>query len=64
MSLGKGEEKFIRLIKQAGLRFPVYNKTMIAIYVLMLFDEKMTLNSAKYVKQIPIIFDLFATDQV
>ena len=52
-------KKYISHIKKKGERFSLFNDTNIAMYALMFHDNTET---AKYVKQIMIIFDLLATD--
>ena len=49
-------------IKKKGERFSLFNETNIAMYALMLHDDTITVDTAKYVKQLMIIFDLLATD--
>ena len=55
-------EKYISHVKNKGERFPLFNETNIAIYLLMCNDDTIIVDTAKYLKQLMIIFDLLATD--
>ena len=48
--------------KKEGERFSSFNDTNIAMYALMFHDDTITVDTAKYVTQIMIIFDLLAAD--
>ena len=49
-------------IKMKGERFSLFNENNIAMYALKLHNDTIIVDTAKYVKQIMIIFDLLATD--
>ena len=48
--------------KKKGERFVLFNEANIAMYALMFHDDTIIADTAKYVKQLMIIFDLLATD--
>ena len=54
-------KKYISHIKKKGERFALFNEANIAMYALM-FHDTIIVDTAKYVKQLMIIFDLLATD--
>ena len=56
-------EKEIGHIKRKGERFSLFNETNILMYALMVHDDTIIVDTAKYVKQIMITFDLLATDK-
>ena len=49
-------------IKKKGERFSLFNGTNIAMHALMFHHDTIIADTAKYVKQVMIIFDLLATD--
>ena len=55
-------EKYISHMNEKGERFSLLNETNIAMYSLMFPDDTIMVDTAKYVKQLVIIFDLLATD--
>ena len=55
-------EKYISHIKKKGERFSLFTETNIAMYAPMFHDDTIIVDTAKYVKQIIIIFDLLATN--
>ena len=55
-------EKYISHIKKKGEWLALFNETNIAMYALMFHDDTIIVDTAKYVNQLMIIFDLLATD--
>ena len=55
-------EKYISHVKKKDERFALFNEANIAMYALMFHDDTIIVDTAKYVKQLMIIFDLLATD--
>ena len=49
-------------MKKKGERFSLFNESNITMYALMFHDVTIIVDTAKYVKQLMIIFDLLATD--
>ena len=50
--------------KKKGETFSLFNETNISMYALMFHDDTIPVDTAKYVKQLVIIFDLLATDYI
>ena len=48
--------------KKEGERFALFNEANITMYALMFHDDTIIADTAKYVKQLMIIFDLLAKD--
>ena len=55
-------QKYISHIKKKGESFSLFNESNIAMYAFMFHDDTIIVDTAKYVKQLMIIFDLLATD--
>ena len=55
-------EKYISHIKKKGEKFSLFNEINIAMYALMFHDDTIIVDTAKYLKQITVIFELLATD--
>ena len=54
-------EKYISRIKKKSERFSLFNETNTSMYALMFHDDTIIVDTAKYVKQLMIIFELLAT---
>ena len=57
-------EKYINHIKKRGERSSLFKETNIAMCALMFHDDTIKADTANSVKQLVIILDLLATDQI